>query len=277
MHLNLLKHLLGSNQRTLKQTLRNFLITKGYKVIEKNGFLYAEGNIPVCLVAHLDTVFKTEPENIYYDKEQQVLWSPQGLGADDRAGVYAILDIVHNEYKPTILFCEDEEAGGIGAQKAISFFKDAPTELKMIIELDRQGQKDCVFYDCDNEPFVEYIEKFGFQMDYGSFSDISFIAPAWGVAAVNVSVGYVNEHTKCELLHIDWLEDTIAKIKNLLDKIDEAPSFAYIPMEWQCAICKNPLNEKNASFIKFGMNYFDICKTCRKQYYTNYDNGLFDF
>ena len=72
MHLNLLKHLLSSNQRTLKQTLRNFLIAKGYKVIEKNGFLYAEGNIPVCLVAHLDTVFKTEPENIYYDKEKRL-------------------------------------------------------------------------------------------------------------------------------------------------------------------------------------------------------------
>ena len=48
-------------------------------------------------------------------------------------------------------------------------------DMKYIIQLDRRGTSDCVFYNCANEAFIEYVEKFGFIENFGSFSDISEI------------------------------------------------------------------------------------------------------
>jgi hypothetical protein len=67
-----------------------------------------------------------------------------------------------------------------------------------MIELDRQGRDDAVFYDCDNPEFEEYITKFDFVSDWGTYSDISTIAPSWECAAVNLSIGYFDEHSYAE-------------------------------------------------------------------------------
>ena len=67
------------------------------------------------------------------------------------------------------------------------------------MEIDRRGHNDAVFYDCDNPDFVEFIESTGyFEENYGTFSDISIIAPKAGISAVNLSAGYNKEHTTNE-------------------------------------------------------------------------------
>ena len=66
------------------------MIENGYAVRKQRGFLYAEGTVPVLLVAHLDTVHRTQPETICYSADGTVMMSPQGIGGDDRAGVYMI-------------------------------------------------------------------------------------------------------------------------------------------------------------------------------------------
>lgn len=267
MNIKLMKYLCGLSQPTLKKVLNDFLIQRGYHTINASKFIYAEGDLPICLVAHLDTVFKTSPTEIYYDQEHKVLWSPQGLGADDRAGVYAILSLVNSGLRPSVVFCTDEEKGGIGAQNLVRFFADCPTDLKMIIEFDRQGKNDCVFYDCDNPSFENFIQQYGFELNYGTFSDISFIAPEWGVAAVNLSVGYVKEHTTSELLHTDWLEATINKVRVLLKEINTAPHFAYIPYQARCVFCSMPLTDKENTFVTLDANsYGMLCNNCATKY-----------
>ena len=88
---NLYTAISSMTQENLHQSLKTFL-TKRYgedKVVEmEEHFLFAIGNIPICLVAHLDTVHKRLPHDIFFDQSKNVIWSPQGLGADDRAGVY---------------------------------------------------------------------------------------------------------------------------------------------------------------------------------------------
>ena len=190
------------------------------------------------------------PVDIYYDKQQKVRWSPQGLGADDRAGVYAIIQIIEDGYRPSVLFTTDEEPGAVGTQALVSRKPDCPLEnLKAIFQLDRQGMDDMVFYGCNNPDFENYIEKFGFTFSWGTFSDISVIAPAWKVAAVNLSIGYVGEHMQTEILHTDWMESTIEKVEQMLSVSDAMPSYAYTPMrtgfQWEdknCMYCnKNSL------------------------------------
>ena len=43
-------------QMELKKRLKAELKSRGYPVTDKPGYLYAEGTIPVLLVAHMDTV-----------------------------------------------------------------------------------------------------------------------------------------------------------------------------------------------------------------------------
>lgn len=190
----------------------------------KDGFIYAKGDIPILLVAHLDTVFKNPPQEIYYDKEKDILYSDQGLGGDDRCGVYAIMKILE-KYHPHILFTEAEEIDGRGAQKAVQ--KLLKPNVKYIIELDRKGNNDCVFYDCGNQKFIKYIENFGFVTNYETFSDISILAPAWDIAAVNISIGYYNEHTSKEYINMKELEKNINRIKTILQDHKNIKAFDF--------------------------------------------------
>ena len=162
-------------QKSLKKVLSSSLRRNYKKVVETPEYIYAVGDIPIALVAHMDTVFKSPPRNIYFDTDKGVIWSPEGLSADDRAGVFAILNILKKGYRPSVIFTTDEEIGAVGATKMVMDIGEPLSELKYIIQLDRRGEKDCVFYDCDNKEFVTYIENFGFKEAMGSFSDISMI------------------------------------------------------------------------------------------------------
>ena len=93
---------------------------------------------------------------------------------------------------------EEKTSGALTS--AIEKLKSSSCGCKAIFQLDRRGSDECVFYDCDNPDFIKYVESFGFKEAYGSFSDISIIAPAWGVAAANLSVGYYLEHSNAEYL-----------------------------------------------------------------------------
>ena len=224
------EELVKMEQDQLLKTLFTFLKKNYDNVTATEDYLFAEGDIPIALVAHLDTVFPDPPENVYYDPRKGVIWSPEGLGADDRAGIFSILKIVKAGYKPHIIFTTGEERGGIGAAQLIIKNPKCPfKELKYMIELDRAGTCDCVFYDCENDLFTEYIESFGFIEALGSFSDISILAPHWGVAAVNLSIGYENEHSYREVLHVGPLYRTIKRVIAMLKDADNITEpFIYI-------------------------------------------------
>lgn len=216
----------GLTQNGLKKTMSAFLSKKYEKIIETDDYLVAVGEIPIALVAHLDTVFAYPTKEVYYDRQKNVIFSPEGLGADDRAGVFAIIQIIRSGLRPSIILTTDEEKGVVGAAKLASIPCPIP-DLRYIIELDRRGANDCVFYDCYNTDFITYIEEFGFAEAIGSFSDISMICPAWGVAGVNLSIGYRDEHSISEVLFVDHMMCTIRKVMKMLSETD-IPNFVYI-------------------------------------------------
>lgn len=213
------------SEDSVRKAMVSFLNKHYRRVISTKHYICAEGDIPIALVAHMDTVFEV-PSEIFYDKERNVMWSPSGMGADDRTGIFLILQIIKEGFKPHIIFTTGEEKGCVGSgilagQKCP--FKD----LRYMIQLDRRGTNDCVFYDCDNKDFVSYVEKFGFSEALGSFTDISELCPKWKVAGVNLSVGYKDEHTKQERLYVTPMFATLEKVKRMLSE-DTIPSFEYI-------------------------------------------------
>ena len=232
------------SQESLRKTLNKFLMTKYDKIYATDDYIYAVGDIPIALVAHMDTVFKHPPKEIFYDREKGVMWSPDGLGADDRAGIFSIVRILNDGFKPTVLFCADEERGALGAEQLIRDHVLPHSPLNFIIELDRRGTNDCVFYDCGNAKFVDYIENFGFIESWGSFSDISEICPAWKVAGTNLSVGYEGEHTTSEILRVGPMLATIKKVETILSQ-GEWPEFKYVynPYSYYGTKFLHPLEE----------------------------------
>ena len=207
---------------------------KGKAILSKGNFILVRGTAPIMLVAHLDTVHTEPVKQICASDDGNILMSPQGIGGDDRCGVFALLKIFQSaQVKPWLLFTCDEEIGGLGAQYFCQAHSQGllPKELdslKFIIEIDRKGKNDAVFYDCDNPDFETYIVSKGFQTAFGSFSDISLLAPELGVAAVNLSSGYYNAHTLHEYINVSELHETIRKVGEIIAEASELPRFEYI-------------------------------------------------
>lgn len=199
-------------QPELKTHLRKELKSIGYAPVEADGYLYAEGTVPVLLIAHMDTVH-TKPVSAICKSSDGIWMAPEGIGGDDRCGIYSILQIVRH-YNCHVLFTEDEEHGCIGAGKFCK--SDIAPDIRFIIELDRKGKDDCVFYSCDNPDFTKFIEGFGFKTAFGSCSDISSIAPHLNRAAVNLSCGYYNPHTEHEYIVVDHMWETIRRVEQIL-------------------------------------------------------------
>jgi len=263
----------------LKTKLYKFLRNNGYTNIYKTeNYIIAEGDIPVCLLAHMDTVFPTPPDkdDFFYDRKKKVLWCPGGSGFDDRAGIYAILTIIERGYHPHIIFTNEEEVGGIGARKLVEDEDEPPFDCKALIQLDRAYAQDMVFYDCDCPRFEKYIKRFGFEKERGTFSDISIIAPIWGIVAVNLSIGYVDEHTTNERLYCQCCDATIAKVISILSCANSMPYFVYRQKQEEkhpvmyntrsCLYCQNIYPDN----IKIKHDFYNweyyCCPECFKKY-----------
>lgn len=221
-----LEQILRLTQAELKAALAAELEERGYAPIAQKGYLYAPGTLPVLLVAHLDTVHHEPVRDICRSEDGTILMSPQGIGGDDRAGVYMALRILE-QARCHVLFCEDEESGGQGARRFAA--SDFAPDINYIVEMDRRGHDDAVFYQCDNREFVDFVTEFGFQEAYGSFSDISVIAPHLGIAAVNISAGYYNEHRPHEHINLTHVEHNIARILEMVQT--PVGQFEYIERE----------------------------------------------
>lgn len=217
-------------RKFLVQVLQKYYDGKDL-IIDKD-YLAAKGTIPIAVAAHMDTVWETSVgHEVFYDKQKNVMVNLRGGGYDDKVGIFMILKLLEFGYRPNVVFCANEEIGSLGAEAFVKAYPKCPfDDCRFIVMLDRRGVEDCVFYDCENEEFEKYCEGFGFKTAWGSFTDICTLCPAWGMAGVNFSVGYVDEHTVNEKLFVGPMFNTLKKVENILSQPEEQiPYFKYIP------------------------------------------------
>ena len=216
-------------QVELKRYLYSMLVSNGYKPVSEDGFIYAKGELPYLVTAHMDTVHKTQCKrySIHRHKGNLRIQSKDGIGGDDRCGIYMIVRMVLDGYKPSILFCEDEEIGSIGAGKfcKTKYLNDL-LDVNYMIELDRANAKDAVFYDCDNPEFTKFIlDNTGYEEATGSWSDICELSDNSGIASVNLSCGYYNAHTTKEYVLFEEMQNTLKVVEKLLRMESEQYEF----------------------------------------------------
>ncbi len=233
-------------QPQVKKYMKKYLTSHNYSVVCEDGFLYAKGIEPVLLVAHMDTVHKTLCQDIITADGK--ISSPQGIGGDDRCGIFIIMNIVKTLHC-SVLLCEDEETGAVGARKFAKTDYINNLGVNYMIEFDRKGNSDSVFYRCDNKDFEDFVNEYtGFKTAIGSFSDISVLMPAANLCAVNLSSGYHNPHTTNEYVVYEEMLDTVEAAKALI-KAEITEPFEYKEKEYVP-------NYKQESLWK-GYDYYD--------------------
>ena len=170
-------------------------------------YVHKDDNMP-CLVAHIDTVHRQKPTKKDIVKFGDVLFNIKGgLGADDRAGVYALLQLKDLPYN--LLFTNLEEIGGIGVKQALHDIPDLLSLNTCFIEIDRRGTGHYVDYVGAEQDFLNLFETRGLRPDYGSYSDITDLSEELEIASVNLACGYYDQHTTKERLNLKELQAVI--------------------------------------------------------------------
>ncbi|MFN3188830.1 MAG: hypothetical protein ACK42D_04815, partial [Candidatus Paceibacteria bacterium] len=106
-------------------------------------YFHKRGNYPT-LTAHIDTVFDEDRDKPEIIERGSILTSPDGLGADDRAGVFILLYLMQQGYPANYLFTDCEETGGHGAREVTVTLDLSPTPY--FIAVDRKGYREAAHY-----------------------------------------------------------------------------------------------------------------------------------
>lgn len=187
-------------------------------VVATDEYLFCIGNVNMMLCSHLDTVHKRQPKQFVYNRAAETMTSPQGIGGDDRCGVFSILTILNemDGVKPYLFFSTDEETGMNTTRKGATDLKKLCLGINYIVELDRQDTDDSVYYECGNQEFKDWINSFGFVEAQGTGSDIKVLSSEWEVASVNLSIGYKKQHTTSEKVYFNDVRKTIDRVKQII-------------------------------------------------------------
>ncbi|CUU77593.1 hypothetical protein [Campylobacter hyointestinalis] len=142
------------------------------------------------------------------------------LGGDDRCGVYIALKLIELGLPYSFGFFQDEEIGGVGSS-LMSKSINKMDNITCYIGLDRRGSDQLALYGYDNKNLINIFERFGYFRDRGSFTDASNLSEKClkGLACVNLSVGYYNEHHKNETINTTAMNRTLGVLKTLTNEL----------------------------------------------------------
>ncbi|MBO0960062.1 M20/M25/M40 family metallo-hydrolase [Neobacillus sp. MM2021_6] len=220
----------SGNETEIRQVVKEALCHHvDYVTVDQAGNIlaqktYGTGHGPTLLLnAHLDTVERIEPGRTIV-KNGSIWSSDKGiLGADDRAGVAVMLELARR-LQPTsfngkikFIFTVEEEIGLMGARSIDETFL---WDVDAAIVVDRRGTGDIVTSCGGYEPFCdELYGRFfedsakrlgwmGWKTTPGGSSDTRIWA-SHGIQSVNLSAGYMNEHTSLESLNVEACYNTL--------------------------------------------------------------------
>ena len=196
----------------------NMYITKGYA--EKYP----------CLAAHLDEIHAPCEREVVIEGDKiftvDRLWNRVGCGADDKNGLWIIVNLLKSEpVLKAALFVQEERMGDIvgcrGARACdLSFFND----VKYVLECDRKGRSDVVCIGkgevllC-NQDFIsqEILRKYGYEMVGGGKTDVVELKMrGLKIPVCNISCGYYNAHKNSEYTKFSELQNCLDFVKDII-------------------------------------------------------------
>lgn len=181
--------------------------------------------------AHTDTVDSTASglKDLGYISDSHILClhgvQPKGiscLGADDGAGVEALVSMAEAGVPGYYLWTSDEESGAHGIDGLLLSNDLEFSRFNRAIEIDRAGTSDVITWQmggecCSDEFALELAIRLGgtFEPSYhGVFTDtarLTHVIPE----CTNVSCGYDSQHTQRETLDLQFLSELVGKLKTI--------------------------------------------------------------
>lgn len=196
----------------------NILVTKG------------QAETYPCVVAHMDTVHSIRGMVDVLEVQhggRTILTSPDGIGGDDKCGIYSVFYALKMFKNVKAVFFTQEETGCVGSNAIEHDFFD---DCGYIIQLDRWGRGDFIdTYYSDPTVSPEYseaaapvLQKFGYKSTEGLFTDsITLHDNGVGISCVNVSCGYYEHHTKNEKIDTHEFYNSLRFLRSLIKALGE--------------------------------------------------------
>ena len=215
--------------------VNEWIMSKGFNYIAIYPELIYNKVLPL-LSSHIDTVNfnrivfpKVSKDGIIKSRlrwnsnaigEDELTGSP--IGGDDRCGVAIMLHLLSRKIPAVYLFCDKEETGCIGSKEFINSSCDyLLSRCSCYIGLDRRGKQDAAVYTYESQSLLNIVKKYGYEKKMGSVTDIAIIQDEYPKAAVNLSVGFYNEHTAMEYIDVSAFEHTALIVPKLLDSVTD--------------------------------------------------------
>jgi len=185
------------------------------------------------LSAHMDHVkYSRDITKVIVDGN--LIKGDSGLGADDKNGVWIILNLLETfKDEVSFIFSTEEESFGKGnnVKKILREHKEDIIKLKYGLVFDRKNQGDIIGKNnnyCIDEmdsDLSEVGKQSGYKSAHGIRSDADDISDY--ISCVNLSVGYNNPHTEKEETNFKWLENSYQFGKAILKNVKKSYSKAY--------------------------------------------------
>jgi hypothetical protein len=197
---------------------------------DKPGNLYVtkgKSDTYPCIVAHMDQVQERHSKDfIAYEAEDIIIgFSPkhkeqQGLGADDKCGLWIGLKCLQKFDCLKLAFFVGEEVGCKGSGLAnMAFFDDC----RFVIEPDRKGSEDLItqigWTPLCSDDFLKDIgfKKFGYKETEGMMTDIEALKDhGLMLSCINVSCGYYKPHSNEEFVYKPALLNCFAFVEHII-------------------------------------------------------------
>ena len=180
-----------------------------------------------CIVAHMDQVQERHSNDfIAYEAEDIIIgFSPkhkeqQGLGADDKCGLWIALKCLQKFDCLKLAFFVGEEVGCKGSGLAnMAFFDDC----RFVIEPDRKGSEDLItqigWTPLCSDDFLKDIgfKKFGYKEAEGMMTDIEALKDkGLMLSCINLSCGYYKPHSNEEFVYKPALLNCFAFVEHII-------------------------------------------------------------
>lgn len=258
-------HSPSGNEKKLKRFIKKWVADniEGVECTWDNAgnvyFVKGESETYPVVVAHLDQVQKAHAKDFKAVITEDIVfgYSPsekeyQGLGADDKNGLWIALKCLETFDVIKVAFFVGEEIGCVGSSKCdMNFFADA----RFVVEPDRRGGNDLITeisgYDIASEAFLNAFDyaSFGYKKTSGLMTDVLELTERGvGVACINMSCGYYNPHSDEEFT-------VIADLLNALDLVEHIITVCTDVYKHEATYSYRSYNSKWSRYYGCGYGY----------------------
>lgn len=186
-----------------------------------------------CVAAHLDEIHNPCEREIVIEGDKiftvNRLWNRVGCGADDKNGLWVIINLLHSEpILKVALFVQEERTSDIprcrGARACdLSFFSD----VKFVLECDRKGCSDVVYIGkgetllCERDFIPQnLLDYYGYEMVRGGKTDVVELKMrGLEIPMCNIGCGYYDAHKNSEYIMFSELQNCLSFVRDIIQSI----------------------------------------------------------